>query len=104
MGSFEFVPVGLEVVGISLVRSGDVGFFRVPYRSLGSFVFIWFSPWRSLGSSGVIGLTMVRPRGRWVHQGSFGSLWFVQVCLGVVWFIRVRSSRPRVHSGVFRWA
>ena len=43
------------------------------------------SPWRSLGSSWVIGLTRVRPRGRWVLPGSLNSLEFA---LGVAWFIR----------------
>ena len=48
----------------------------------------------SLGSCGVIGCTRVRPRGRWVHVMSLGSLGCV---LGVVGFIPgrcIRSGAP----------
>ena len=52
-----------------------------------------------LGSSGVVGFTRVRPGGRWVHSGLFGSLWFA---IGVVGFIRVHPGGRSVCSE-FRW-
>ena len=45
------------------------------------------SPWGSFSSSGVIGFTRIRPRGRWVHPSSLDSLRFA---MGVVGFVRVR--------------
>ena len=65
-----------------------VGYFHGRWVLLGAH-------WVSLGSSGVFGFTRVRPRGRWVHPGSFGSL---GCALGVVCFIRDRW----VHSGAPR--
>ena len=44
---------------------------------------------------GVVRFSLVRPGGRWVHPGLFGSLVFA---LGVVGFIRGRW----IHSGT-RW-
>ena len=44
------------------------------------------APWVSLGSSGIVGFSQVHPVGRWVRDGSLGSL----VCaLGVVGFSQV---------------
>ena len=50
------------------------------------------SPWGTLCSSGVVGLTLFLHWCRWVHPGSLGSLGFA---LGVFGFIRV----PWIHSG-----
>ena len=50
------------------------------------------TPWGSLGSSGFVHFTRVRPGGSWVHPGSLGLLEFA---LGVVGFTQGRS----VHSG-----
>ena len=57
-----------------------VGFIRGRWVDSGA-------PWGSLGSSGMVGFTPVRPGDLWVHLGSFGSL---GCAMGVVGFIRGR--------------
>ena len=49
---------------------------------------------------GVVRFSLVRPGGRWVHPGLFGSLVFA---LGVVGFIRGRWIQP-VYLGSLRLA
>ena len=95
---------------------GVVGFIRhsvvrscVPRGSLSSSWVVGFTraPWVLLGSSAVVGFpdvhlgvcwvhSRVFPGGRWVHQGSLGSL---ARTLGFVGFIRGRW----VHSGCRRF-
>ena len=79
MGSFHVVGFAQE----------DAGFIKC----------LWVhsnSPWVSLGSSGVVGFTRVRPGVRWVHLQSFGSLAFA---LEVVGFTRRRPEGRWVHAG-----
>ena len=84
---------------------GGVGFMRV-FGFIGGRWFHSGAPWGSLGSSGVVGFTPVRPGGLWVHLGSFGSLGSTLVALGscaslgsseAVGFTRVRHGGRWVH-------
>ena len=63
-------------------------------------MFIWsrwvdsVSPLVSLGSSGVVRFTRVRPGCLWVHPGSLDLFGFA---IGVVWFTLVRHWSRWVH-------
>ena len=72
---------------------GSYGFVRV--RHWGSLVHSG-APLESLGSSAVVGFTLVRPGCRWIHAGSLRSLQFT---LGFIGFMRCRW----LHSGSPRW-
>ena len=56
-----------------LVHPGSLGSLRFALGVAGFFRAGWVdtgSPLGSMGSSGVVGFTGVRPGGRWVHSGS----------------------------------
>ena len=92
------LPGGRWVFPVSLGSHGctlwDVGFFLGIW---GHSYAPWGSPLRSMGSSGVVCFTRLRPGGRWVHPGSLGSLVYAQGVIGFVsgrWVLSsLRSSR-----------
>ena len=93
LGVFGFI----WFVWFTREHPGGVGFMRVVGIVRGRWVHS-IAPWGSLGSSGVVGFTRVRPVRRWVHAASLVSSGVALVyALGFVGFIRCRwvlSSAP----------
>ena len=99
MGSFEVF--GFAQVGpwVRWVHAGSLGSLKFALGVTGFIQGRWVhlgSPWGSMGSSGVVRFTGVRPGGRWVQWRSpWGSLGALRFALRVVRFMRGHQ----VHSG-----
>ena len=98
LGSYVVVRFTLGVIWFILdiwVHSRSLGSlgcsnggvrFRWVHRGVLGFWVQWGAPWVSSCSLGFVRFIVVRPAGRRIHSGSFGSLWRT---LGVVMYIRV---------------